>query len=194
MWKECRARKHGSVGSAPVQVPDGDEDVCTLANGVPSRVAIQGRWQHIFAQRSPNQDGRLRVHPQGLCQRSSHVRHPLDVLQICNHFHSKLSHWSHDCVQAAIEVCKWMQDQLTCPKTALSQAHGNFHCRHSSSNLVRHVAITDDRGRLHLASCLPARCQSHPASWPPPLGCSSGQTASMSARQQSSHGPQSAWS
>ena len=58
---------------APMQVPYRNEYVSSFADGVALGVAPKGRRQHIICQRSPNQDGRLGVQPEGLCQDGSHI-------------------------------------------------------------------------------------------------------------------------
>jgi hypothetical protein len=64
----------------PMQVPDRNEYVSSFADGVALGVAPEGRGQHIICQRSPDQDGRLRVQSEGLCQDGSHIWQLLKLL------------------------------------------------------------------------------------------------------------------
>ncbi len=78
-----RGAARRGAGPAPVQVPDGDEEVGALADGVAAGRAAQAGRQHVVRERAPDQDRRLRVQPQRLGQRRAQVGQPADVVQRC---------------------------------------------------------------------------------------------------------------
>jgi len=78
-----RGTARRGAGPAPVQVPDGDEEVGALADGVAAGRAAQAGRQHVVRERAPDQDRRLRVQPQRLGQRRAQVGQPADVVQRC---------------------------------------------------------------------------------------------------------------